>query len=183
MGHTAGSYKIPRDRSHLHLEIGLRLTDYFQPWYNRKKFGSKNHNGIWNGMNMIGMDPLDLYEHFCPQGPDALRDYIQKLPTAFTMRVVTTKIPDFVARYPSLVVGSLPKDGVKGWDIDFTWYGLPKAWRPLMVAAGSPNSVTLLAYNSALLKENACRKTLILKNGKYVMGDQLRDILDLIFGF
>jgi murein DD-endopeptidase MepM/ murein hydrolase activator NlpD len=32
MGNTA-SYGIPLDRSHLHFEIGLRLTDNFQSWY------------------------------------------------------------------------------------------------------------------------------------------------------
>ena len=35
MGNTA-SYRIPLDRSHLHFEIGLRLTDDFQIWYDKK---------------------------------------------------------------------------------------------------------------------------------------------------
>src|SRR4051812_33885993 len=39
MGHSSGGYMIPRDRSHLHFEIGVMVTRNFQAWYDRRKFG------------------------------------------------------------------------------------------------------------------------------------------------
>jgi len=61
MGHS-GTENIPANRAHMHFEIGLRLTDTFQPWYDAKKFGSPNEQGIYNGMNLVGMDPLVFFE-------------------------------------------------------------------------------------------------------------------------
>jgi murein DD-endopeptidase MepM/ murein hydrolase activator NlpD len=64
MGHSSGGYMIPRDRAHLHFEIGLMLTRNFQSWYDSKKFGSRNDHSLWNGMNLIGIDPLDFFEQW-----------------------------------------------------------------------------------------------------------------------
>ena len=57
MGNTA-SYSIPLNRSHLHFEIGLRLTDHFQSWYDKKKYTTKNRHGNFSGFNLVGIDPL-----------------------------------------------------------------------------------------------------------------------------
>jgi len=57
MGNTA-SYRIPLDRSHLHFEIGLRLTDNFQSWYDKKKYTTKNRHGNFSGFNLVGIDPI-----------------------------------------------------------------------------------------------------------------------------
>lgn len=58
MGRSASGYAIPKDRAHLHFEIGLMLSRSFQLWYVGRKFGSPNDHGLWNGMNLVGMDPL-----------------------------------------------------------------------------------------------------------------------------
>ena len=50
------SLAIPRDRAHLHYEIGFMMTQAFQPWYTWRKFGSPNEHGVWNGMNLMGID-------------------------------------------------------------------------------------------------------------------------------
>ena len=59
MGNTA-SYRIPLDRSHLHFEIGLRLTDDFQGWYDKKPYKTRNRHGNYSGFNLVGIDPLLL---------------------------------------------------------------------------------------------------------------------------
>ena len=41
MGNTSSGYHIPLNRSHLHFEIGLRLTNSFQTWYNKKPLSLK----------------------------------------------------------------------------------------------------------------------------------------------
>ena len=61
MGNSA-SYRIPLNRSHLHFEIGLRLTDNFQSWYNHKKFSTPNRHGNFSGFNLVGFDPTLLFK-------------------------------------------------------------------------------------------------------------------------
>ena len=57
MGRSA-TYTIPSSRAHVHFEIGFRLTDDFEKWYTDQKFDSKNRHGMWNGMNLVSVDPL-----------------------------------------------------------------------------------------------------------------------------
>jgi murein DD-endopeptidase MepM/ murein hydrolase activator NlpD len=44
MGRSAGGYGIPKERAHLHLEMALVITEYFQRWYDEQKIGSPNKN-------------------------------------------------------------------------------------------------------------------------------------------
>ncbi|MEO7597994.1 MAG: M23 family metallopeptidase, partial [Opitutus sp.] len=64
MGHSSGGYVIPKDRAHLHFEIGVMMTRNFQAWYDSKKFGSRNDHNVWNGMNLMGIDPLDFLDQW-----------------------------------------------------------------------------------------------------------------------
>ena len=60
MGRSAGGYAIPKDRAHLHFEIGFVATQNFPAWYAWRKFGSPNEHGMFNGMNLMGIDPHDF---------------------------------------------------------------------------------------------------------------------------
>lgn len=93
MGRSA-TYSIPPSRAHLHFEIGFRLTDNFQTWYDRQKFGSKNRHGVWNGMNLVSVDPKPFYEGIQKGEVSNLRDYLHRMPAAARIRVYSTKVPD-----------------------------------------------------------------------------------------
>lgn len=164
MGNSAGGYSIPLSQSHLHFEVGVRLSDNFQPWYDVQKFGSKNHHGNYNGMNLVGMDPTPFWEAVREGRFHGFGEYIRSLPTAFTLRVKAAQVPDFVRRYPALVSGAAPAGGVAGWQIEFTWYGLPKLWTPLGADAFKPGtgegSIELISFNPSAF-EGRCRGTVI----------------------
>ncbi len=128
MGHTAiASSPIPKDRAHLHFEVGLRLSDSFNQWYAQKlgKEESPNIHGVWNGQNLTGFDPNYLLSSTYVN----VADVIRALPTALAVTVRTDRTPDFVKRYPRLVVGD-PQTAA-GWYIEFTWHGMPKRWTAL----------------------------------------------------
>mgnify|MGYP003334059019 CR=1 FL=1 len=61
MGHSSGGYMIPAARAHLHFEVGLAITSDFQGWYDHRRFGSRNEHGMWNGMNLVGVDPVAFF--------------------------------------------------------------------------------------------------------------------------
>ncbi|MDX2112090.1 MAG: M23 family metallopeptidase [Verrucomicrobiota bacterium] len=191
MGHTAGGYSIPRDRAHLHLEIGLRLTTNFQSWYDRQGFGSKNEHGSWNGMNLIAFDSLDFYRKCRRAEFNGMRAYINTLDTAATVRVRTRKYPDFAVRYPELVDGTVPRAEIAGWEIDLTGWGFPKRLRPLRAediastTFNEPNKgglpAAVIAIEEDALEPYACRD--IIKHSKRGLHLDTggRQVLELIF--
>ena len=184
LGRTAGGYTIPRSRAHLHFEMGFRLTDDFQRWFDRQGFGSPNRHGRFNGMNMLGFDPLDFYEQYRSGEVSSFRSYLQNRPVAYTLRITTTRIPDFIRRYPTLLARPLPASGVQGWEIGFTWYGLPVRWYPLGARQGRREGLLeLLMVDEDLLRANACRQTVVWERGDAVIGPQTRRIMALLFGY
>ncbi|HVU39235.1 MAG TPA: M23 family metallopeptidase [Opitutales bacterium] len=189
LGHS-GTENIPLDRAHLHFEIGLRMTDQFQSWYDAKKFGSPNEHGAYNGYNLIGSDPIVFFDQIRSGKFKSFADYFRAMPTAFTLRVSTTRVPDFVARYPALLAKPISLAGVAGWDVEFTWYGLPKQLTPLPLGTpnlGKPGAVSIVSYDrNAFALGCTCRDTLLFpaaKNAPPKIGAYLNDVVKLMFGF
>ena len=184
MGRSA-SYTIPKHRAHLHFEVGLRLTDHFQSWYNWKKYKEKNIHGVFNGMNLVGINPATFFEQTQWHHASRLRQVLEAEKTAFTVLVSTTKIPDFVRRYPALVNGLIPSKGLAGWRIEYTYYGVPKKWTPLISKSGAvkEGKMALKDYDETLLNSDACRRMIRIRNGKPTVGSGLQTSLQLLFGF
>ncbi len=185
MGRSASGYAIPRDRAHLHLEIGLRLTDDFQGWYDWKKFGSRNEHGVWNGMNLLGVDPLDMYDQFRTGRVANVRDYFRGLSVAVKLRLATRTVPDFVVRYPALLTKPLlPEGELGGWEVSFDATGVPVAWTPLSVMETLSlrgNEIRVDEVDEAALRSNRCRSLVFKKRGRYEIGEDLESILQLLF--
>ncbi len=183
MGRSA-NYAIPKERAHLHFEIGLQLSESFPRWYELKNFEDANEHGNLNGMNLVGFDPLAFFSFFREKGSDNFSDYIQNLDTTFTLRVNTKKRPDFIRRYASLQEGEIPGESFAGWDIDFTGFGLPIRWKPLstedLLEPWKENRVILLDSKPGSKNRFPCRST-ISTDG--IMGTHLRQILELLFEF
>lgn len=185
MGRSAGGYTIPKERAHLHFEMGVRLTDRFQSWYDWKKFGSKNDHGLWNGMNLVGFDPLAFYDAFRERRVDNFREFLSGQPMAVTVRVATTHVPDFATRYPSLLTTLVAPERLAGWEVKFNATGLPYAWTPLTAAQlGDQRAGTLeiTAVDEATV--NACRCKDLVKwvRGKPEPDRDLGTMLQLLFG-
>ena len=128
MGRTsAGASPITKDRSHLHFEVGLMLSRGFNRWYAAQPENkqSPNLHGLYNGQNLIGMDPMLILGQPKVDILAALRSQ----PTALTVGLRTNKMPDFVQYYPALMRGDTSR--VAGWYIEFSWQGMPVRWTAL----------------------------------------------------
>lgn len=183
MGRSA-SYKIPKERAHLHFEMGLQLSSQFHNWYAKQQFDSKNHHGNWNGMNLHGFDPLDCYYYLIKNPSRSIKDYILQLKTAFSICVKTNRVPAFIRKYNLMDSGPLPA-GITGWEIEFTWYGLPKKWKPLTKALpGKEGSISILQYDNEMVQKYRSRKQIRLnKKNQAEVGKNLQATVDLIFGY
>ncbi|MDE3084724.1 MAG: M23 family metallopeptidase [Verrucomicrobiota bacterium] len=186
MGHSAGGYAIPLARAHLHFEMGVMVTRDFQSWYDWKKFRSPNEHGIWNGMNLMGFDPLDFLRKFRARQVSGFQDYFSKMQPAVRVRIATKTVPDFVARYPSLLTRPLPPgSAVAGWEITCNWTGLPFAWTPLTPAevAGLASNQPMIAWaDFDLQRYHHCKSIVRVRGSGYVPGTDLGIVLQQLFG-
>lgn len=116
MGNTPG---FPMARAHLHFECGLIGSTRFAQWFRmdsaREAAKTKTKNGklkpdhgSYNGQNLMGMNPSDLYrlrDEDC--AVDVLR-YLKTLPVAFSVVCEARRHPDYFKRYPALWGGAGP---------------------------------------------------------------------------
>jgi peptidoglycan LD-endopeptidase LytH len=187
MGRSAGGYSIPKERAHLHLEIGVRMTDNFAAWYRARGFGSPNEQGLYNGMNLMGIDPLEVFRMHRAGELTVLDDYFTSAPTAVTLRIARATEPDFIRRYPSLVArggGGTKVDAAGGWEIDFSPTGVPLRWRRLEaldLLGWRPGELRIIAQNDALLTANRGRTLVVRRAGKIAVGQDLNTVLELLF--
>jgi hypothetical protein len=185
MGHSSGGYMIPVDRAHLHFEIGVMITRDFETWYSRRKFGSRNDHGPWNGMNLVGFDPLDFLNAWRAHRVDTFQDYFARMPTAVRFRVATPRVPDFVTRYPALLTKPMPMGVVAGWEIRCNWTGLPFSWTPLSameVAGLAPDQPLIVEVDAAIVKRERSKSLVASRRGGWTVGKDLEIILQQLFG-
>lgn len=164
MGRSAGGYSIPNSRAHLHFEIGFRLTDQFQKWYDQKGFKEPNYHGNFNGMNLVGLDPLNFYQAMRTAQVNGMADYLKSLPNRLHVRVFCRQTPDFIVRYPELLSGPKRTGDIIAWDITFTAYGLPKKWTPRFASeglSGKSGDVLILGYQDGIMEKHSCKPLLV----------------------
>jgi hypothetical protein len=184
MGHTADGEAIPATRAHLHFEMGLRVTEDFQPWYGRQKFDSPNPHGVWNGLNLMGVDPLDFLEKFRARRVNNFADYFAQLRPAVKLRIATKSVPNFTQRYPSLLTHATV-GAVSGWEIWFNATGLPFRFTPLVaseVVDLAPGVARIIETDDAGLAACPCRQLIVTTAGKKSPGKDLAVVLAQLFG-
>ncbi len=180
MGNSA-SYRIPLSRSHLHFEIGLRLTDNFQSWYHSKKFSSPNRHGKYSGFNLVGIDPLHFYSKYKAKSFKMPLDYLNSVASEAKVRVKTLKIPNFTNRYPSLCNLYAPGEDWNGWECIFGPYGLPLKLQQTNSCKDEDPLIKIISYDTSH-DQRRCRRLVEIQKGRMVPTEQLKIYLELLFG-
>ena len=186
MGRSA-RYHIPRSRAHLHFELGLRLTDKFAPWYARQGFGTENDHGRYNGMNLVGFDPLAFFRSQPPGTTPDLAAVWRELPVGLVLEVRLATVPDFARRYPSLVTRRIDRNTLAGWRLRVTPWGLPLYLTPLgedeVTGLTSPGQVRITGIAPDGLDAFACRDMVQRdRQGRYVLDEGGQRMMELLFG-
>lgn len=177
MGNSA-SFRIPLSRSHLHFEVGLRLSNQFNKWYARQSFKTKNKHGNFNGYNLVGFDPIHFYSSFQKKKFSSPTEYLNSLPVVTKIRVNAPHLPFFARQNPSLTTGNIKNPSIKSWICSFGPFGVP-----LRLEASGLNvaeKIQVLSYNEQV-DSDFCRKLIKREKGKLRPSDQLEAYLELIF--
>lgn len=180
MGNSSSGYRIPLERSHLHFEMGLRLTNKFQNWYNKKSFVSKNRHGNYSGFNLVGIDPIHFYSEYKKKSFATPADFICALTPSVIVQVKTEKTPDFISRYPSL--STTQKTGnSNGWKATFGPFGIPLLIEPVSKPIDPKDKqIKILSFNPESQKK-PCRRLTKKIGNQYIPAEQLQTYLELIF--
>lgn len=130
MGHSGAG--INRVRSHCHLEICLMINaayDLFCP--------PANKHGLFNGLNLIGINAADILLASKGSVPVSLSRYFSTLKEHYRVRVPRVGTMDILKRHPFLYKGDWGKSPA-ALDIAFTAEGVPIAIYPAEEAVKEP---------------------------------------------
>jgi peptidoglycan LD-endopeptidase LytH len=158
IGNTSSSITIPKNQSHLHFEIGLRASSSFDQWYLSQHYDSPNKHASWNGINLLGTDPLKFYRYFLDHPEAHFYNYFLEEPISFELLVYFSRFPDFLNRNPVFLTNQ-PISEQGGWfSVGFTWYGLPTDWTSIPKNGVDIRFQKDQIYIRSSKHERSCRK-------------------------
>ncbi|MEM1443805.1 MAG: M23 family metallopeptidase [Verrucomicrobiota bacterium] len=136
MGYTGVG--LNRERAHVHMELCMILSDHFPRWYSRH-FTSQNHHGLFNGINMIGIDIAGLYKAHRANPSITMAQFLAAN-TEVHYRVLVPKKGDldFLRRYPWLGRDMKVVRNPKSWEFAFAATGVPLEIRPSSKSLSHP---------------------------------------------
>ena len=146
MGHSGAG--LNRERSHVHLEICLMIHSQYDQFCS-----AENKHGLYNGMNLAGVDPAPILLA-CKDGePLSLKAHWANLREHYRVRVPWDGKPvDLLRRHPFLFHGSwTPRP--KSLDVAFSSEGVPLAVYPAQESVSEPTVIRCLALPT--LQQNA----------------------------
>ncbi|MEO8043450.1 MAG: M23 family metallopeptidase [Spartobacteria bacterium] len=127
MGHTGSG--INRERSHVHVELNLLLNDHFEAWHDTFFKGEPNRHGIYNGLNLAGLDLPRLILAARSNPALTLPAFLGREEVFY--KVIIPNSPNFQLprRYPWMTEGA-PNEKPASWEVSFTRSGLPLRLTP-----------------------------------------------------
>lgn len=132
MGHTGTG--INQARAHVHLELNLILSHQFQAWHDAFIPGDPNHNGIYNGLNLAGLDIARLYLALRKDPSLTIPDFLHDEEEFYTVALPRSGHFELPRMYPWMVTKPAGPS-TKSWLVSFARSGVPVKIEP------SPNPV------------------------------------------
>jgi murein DD-endopeptidase MepM/ murein hydrolase activator NlpD len=122
MGHTGSG--INRERAHVHVELNLLLNDHFEAWHDTFFKNEPNRHGIYNGLNLAGLDLARLILALRGNPSLTLPAFLGR--EAVFYKVIVPNSPNFQLprRYPWMIERT-PNEKPASWEVSFTTSGLP----------------------------------------------------------
>jgi murein DD-endopeptidase MepM/ murein hydrolase activator NlpD len=127
MGYTGTG--LNRERAHLHLELDLMFSRQFEAWYNTFFRSDPNQHGIYNGMNLAGLDVARLFLALRKNPALTIPEFLNDEETFYKVAVPKARHFDLLRLYPWMVSGGKRKEG-SSWEVSFARSGVPLTIAP-----------------------------------------------------
>jgi len=182
MGRTSNtSESITKDRAHCHFELNVFVNENFNAWYKKNMTGERNDHGIWNGLNLNGLDPREilLAER---DGKFSMLNFLRGQTELCRVLVRATSFP-YLKRYAPLVLPNprAQKEGVAGYEVALNYNCVAFA---LMPRAASEIKGTakfqLLSVNENEENAHPCRRLVVQRGGHWQLTDRGQRELQLL---
>ena len=123
MGHTGVG--INQERAHVHLELNLMLNHNFEEWYAAFHHrGDPNYHGIYNGINLTGLDIARLYFALREKPALTIPQFLGEEPVYFKVAIPNSRHFELPKLYPWMLNGTGSSEP-RSWIVSFTRSGLP----------------------------------------------------------
>ena len=185
MGRSSSAETIAKDRAHVHFELNVFINDKFAAWFQKDSPGERNDHGLWNGHNLLGLDPREilLAEHH-PTKKFSLLEFVRGQ-TELCRVLVRAKDFPFVKRYAPLVLKNpvADKEGIAGYEVVLNYNAVPFALLPRAASEmKSTARIQLLSVNAPVANAEHCRKLLTQRGSHWQLTDNgRREIEKLIY--
>lgn len=131
---------IDRERAHVHLELNLMLNAAFDLWYGQHYPADANRHGLYNGMNLDGIDLGRLYPALQRDPTLTIPQFLRQETVWYRVRVPASPRMDILDRYPWLSAQGRVTP-LAAWEIAFAQSGVPLSFEPVQEPPAGPELV------------------------------------------
>jgi murein DD-endopeptidase MepM/ murein hydrolase activator NlpD len=184
MGHTSNTRQaISKDRAHLHFEVDLLLNERFPNWFKKNSPGQRNDHGVWNGFNLVGLDPRLLFLTQQPQGTNfSLLHFVRNQTELCRVLVRHASFP-WLYRYTPLIRRNpaVEREGAAAYEISFNYNGVAFQLVPRAPSELKPGpKYQLLSVNEEEAQDHPCRKLVVKTRSGWELAPAGIDLLNLL---
>jgi murein DD-endopeptidase MepM/ murein hydrolase activator NlpD len=122
LGHTGDG--INQVRAHVHLELNLLLSRQFESWHDSLFKADPNYNGLYNGINLQGIDIARLYLELRKRPSLTIPEFIAEEETLYRVLLPDSKHFDLLKSYPWMLA-SKSGEKAESWEVSFNRAGVP----------------------------------------------------------
>ena len=144
------------------LELGMLMSANYEGWH-RESFGSTNYHGIFNGMNLSGVDVASFFLEHRENPGLRFSEFVLSRPAQFkvTVPAVEGEEPEFLRRHPWMRMKGV--DDPVSWEIGFAATGHPISFTPGARAVGG---AVLSHLRPSDLNQSFLTRGLVMGEGK-----------------
>ena len=184
MGRTANTREtISKDRAHVHFELNLLVNDRFAVWHKQSVPGQRNDHGVWNGQNLLGIDPKPILLGQREQGAKfSLLSFLQNQTELCRVLVRKTDFP-WLKRYAPLVRPNsrAEKEGIAGYEIALNFNGVAFELSPRAASEIKGKAkFRLISVNEAEYAKNPGRRLVAKRGSRWELTSHGSNLLELL---
>jgi murein DD-endopeptidase MepM/ murein hydrolase activator NlpD len=127
MGYTGKG--INRERAHVHLELNLLLSHAFESWHDTFFKDDPNYNGIYNGLNLAGLDIARLYLALRKNPSLTIPEFLKDEQISYKVTLPKSRHFELPKLYPWMLTAGT-RNSKSSWEVSFARSGLPLKIEP-----------------------------------------------------
>jgi murein DD-endopeptidase MepM/ murein hydrolase activator NlpD len=136
LGYTGDG--LDRARAHMHFELNLMLSRNFEQWHQTFFKNEPNRHGLYNGINLTGIDVARLYLELRRRPSMSIPQFLADEETFYRVALPASPNFDLPKRYPWLLRDAKADAPAGSWEVSFNAAGVPLQVVPRETAVAAP---------------------------------------------